>query len=345
MTLSPLNLSEDELSLLSRKLVYARWLYEKGVEQAGNDDELSSLLAICHFHNAVEIVVQNILVTRNWMNTDPKNMSFVNFLNLIDCKGTRDTKTPPYVPRRQELLNLCDMRNQILHHGKRFHLEETEKARKICRLFLQDAVETFLSISIDQISMATLIRDEWARTRMLEAEKLFRNSELQPALAEAAKVVYRLEISVGRTLNPSRHFTSFNLPRDTSRFGFHGGDKSPLQQRITKLEEYTKSVTKGFAEINDQMEKTESRMVRLTFVSLVDPLGATRFFKIAPFVTQTLRGREGVANFIIQTRRDAANLTGGEVDRAIDFAVSSALKIESKGLGAYVNPDREPDGQ
>lgn len=151
--------------------------------------------------------------------------------------------------------------------------------------------------------------------------------------------MYRLERSVARTLHPSRYFNPFSLPRDISTFGSYSSDRSPLEARIKKLEEYTKTATKGFAEFKEQLEETDSRMIRLTFISLVDPLGATRFFQIAPFVSQMLPGRDGVSNLVVQMRRNSENLSSGEVGRAISFAISSTLKIESKGLGTHINPN------
>src|SRR5436190_1164407 len=135
MSLPPLQLSQEDHASLNRKLCYARWLYKKGEEQMAVDSELSNMMAITHFFNSIEILVQAILVYRNWMTAAERNgLTFDGFIDKLDKKGTKE-RIPPEVPRRQQVMSLKAKRNDIVHHGHRFHTDEVEESRKTCRLF------------------------------------------------------------------------------------------------------------------------------------------------------------------------------------------------------------------
>lgn len=197
MSLPPLQLSQEDHASLNCKLCYARWLYKKGEEQMAVDSELSNMMAITHFFNSIEILVQTILVYRNWMTAAERNgLTFDGFIDKLDKKGTKE-RIPPEVPRRQQVMSLKAKRNDIVHHGHRFHTDEVEESRKTCRLFLKEAGQLFLGIDPEQASMADLVRGLWPREKLREAHNKLDVGDSKGALAALAVVFNLVEDRLG----------------------------------------------------------------------------------------------------------------------------------------------------
>ena len=77
-------LSQDEEHALLRKLVYVKWLWLRGAQDAERNDELSHMSAILAFHNAIEMVIQNIIISHKYaQSASLKNTKFAGLIEMI----------------------------------------------------------------------------------------------------------------------------------------------------------------------------------------------------------------------------------------------------------------------
>jgi|JYMV01.1.fsa_nt_gi hypothetical protein len=328
MSLPPLSLSPEDTAALNRKLCYSRWLYYKGEEQAEADGELNQMLAMTHFFNAIEITTQNILLYRGWMTASERNgLTFDGLIERLDKKDHSSQRTPPAVPRRQQVLALKAKRNDIIHHGTRFHSGEVEEARKTCRRYLKDACKLFLDLDIDKLSMADLIRDSHPRDLIQSAESLASLEEFQKSLEELALAFEWVEARVGGLLGSSPHFWPLRTsPRSnlmTMTTG--GGNASPLAPRLKSLEEAQNEVSKELSGLQKHVRRLHELSRRSLVFSLLDTKSATEFFSIAPFVSKASGGE-----VFFDWRPQALELLSlSRVERAINFVTESVLRVES----------------
>lgn len=328
MSLPPLSLSPEDEAALNRKLCYSRWLYYKGEEQAEADGELNQMLAMTHFFNAIEIATQNILLYRGWMTASERNgLTFDGLIERLDKKDHPSQRTPPAVPRRQQVLALKAKRNDIIHHGTRFHSGEVEDARKTCRRYLKDACKIFLDLDIEKISMADLIRDSLPRDFIQSAESLASLEDFQKSIEELALAFEWVEARVGGLLGSSPHFWPLRTsPRSnliTMTMG--GGSASPMAPRMKSLEDAQNEVSKELSSLQKHVRQLHELSRRSLVFSLLDTKSAIEFFSIAPFVSKSIGGEV----FFDWKAQALEQLSLSLVERAINFVTESVLRVES----------------
>lgn len=305
---------------LRRRLLYARWLYEKGISEAESPNELAHMVAIMHFHNAVEIVLQNILAFHEWATGDGmRNLRYDHMVNKVHQEAQK--KTPPVaLPLRTELIRLSQIRSSIIHQGMEYHRNEVEWARSVCRRFLVDAIRAFFNEDIQNLSMSDLVENAWVRTLLRDAEgKQEAGAHLQ-CVALCVLVVELAGTALARGLQRGRTTFRQCLSLDILR---------------TKCDRDYRDMVLTLADhVADHVAKVENRLLLLHLG--VDRDAAAAFFswKIAAVGVSVLDGSPERKFEFSKHRDQQFGPTEGQL--ALHFATDVALKVEAIGLGEYM---------
>ena len=360
------NLASSELAALYRKLCYARWLYEKGEQEAVKLDEMSHMLAILHFHNAVEMVVQNIIISYRYASSRAlKNIKFDALIDLVDNKGTGGPQ-PPYLPNRTQIIKLSEQRNSIMHHGQQFHKNEVEEGRLICRQFLRDAVQDFFEIPIEGLSMSDLLKADTPRAWLQKAELCRENGEFEGAVTLCAAVVVLAERTVNWAYSDRqsrRPFSSLSRLRLRSRPLSHLGHSQlrlphrynelerPIDDYISRkfshtqkaVEDLYKKTEECFSDVEKLLDSEieDSTSNSWLIIAGVDLEQARLFFELGI----TVRLHSGWYYDISAWKKSGVVLTEESAEIAIRFATETALKVQALGLSdlmCFKEPPAKP---
>lgn len=309
-------LTGDEPVTLRRKLLYARWLYEKGVHEAELHDELSHMMAIMHFHNAIEIVLSNLLVYYRWATSAQlRQFRFEHMIEEVG-RGAAAADPPLAVPSRTDIIRLSETRNNVMHHGQRFHRTEAEWARGVCRRFLVDAVRDFLEEDIEAMAMADLLENSYVRRLLERAAECLDTGEYDETAALCALVVRMAERALSH--------------------GFQRGQDSFWNSVHFKL--FTMHVNeRGVEEIlrmySDRMGEIENRLLLLGLG--IDLADAYRFFgwEINVYDPATIGD---IQRYVQIGRPRQLELLRPDAEFAVHFATDVALRVQSLGLGEFM---------
>lgn len=309
-------LTADEALTLRRKLLYARWLYEKGVSEAEGHDELGHMMAIMHFHNAIEIVLGNVLVYHRWA-TSPQLRQF-KFEHMIETVGQGANTASPgtTVPARVDIVRLSEIRNSVMHQGQRFHRTEAEWARSVCRRFLVDAVRVFFEEDIEAMSMGDLLANDYVRSLLQRAADSMGEGSYDATVAFCALVVRMAE----RALSHSFQRAQADFPGrvEFKLFARHVSDHG------------VRDLVRMFS---DRMDEIENRLLLLGLG--IDLEDAYRFFgwEISVNDDAALDQRQRQAQI---GRPRQLDLSRADAEFAVHFATDVALRVQSLGLGGLM---------
>jgi len=312
-------LTPEEKATFRRKLLYARWLYQKGMVDAQSHDGLSHLTAMMHFHNAIEIVLHNIALAYGWLPiAQLRTLKFEQVLNAVDNKGNGGPVTP-LVSHRTQVLRLADMRNSIMHHGQRYHRDEVYEAHNTCRVFLKDAVLDFLEEDINQMSMADLIENSYVYDLLLLAESHHIKGEYEKAVSICAVVVYLAQKAFAIGVNPK----SLDIRSEVGSAIFFSGLEGPYLE-------------KAFDRIGQLIDKVyENQYQGLFLASDVDVDIAARFSELG-YCAYGITGKISAEEHIRLSRPTGSSVAYSDSSTAITFASDATLKVQSMGLGEFM---------
>jgi len=101
---------EEKKILEIRRLVLAKKLYLHGCSHASAKDEVSRMLAIHHFDNAIEIVLKCVATKCGGVSSSRQEYRFKDLWNEIVQQGMD-------LPLKDQIFSLHDLRNLIQHQG------------------------------------------------------------------------------------------------------------------------------------------------------------------------------------------------------------------------------------
>lgn len=186
-------LSVDQVERLRYTLVHIKWLYDKAVLECDNQGLFNDLVGATLLHASIELTVQTILVTHNWgSGKQVRAWSFVAMIDAIDKKGSGDAQ-PPLLPMRAEIIAIAELRNDILHHGRKFHRAEFERALDTTRRFLAAAVRDFLFQDIQATRLSDSVEPEHLRNLCRAIETACADGKFVEAVGLS---IYTVDIAV-----------------------------------------------------------------------------------------------------------------------------------------------------
>ena len=143
-----------------KKLVLAKMLYLYGCTHAARKDEVSRMLAIHNFDNAIEMVLSCVAIKRD-IRPPGNQFNFEDYLKALD------------LPFKEQVRGLHRLRNAVQHQGDVPSIENINKYRGYAEAFLTEVIKEVFGIPYEELFLCQLIENENLRRQMLEAEKAF----------------------------------------------------------------------------------------------------------------------------------------------------------------------------
>lgn len=362
-TLSP----EEEFTLV-RKLVYVKWLWLKGLQDSEHTDELSHMSAILNFHNSIEMLIQNIIISYDYA-TQPSNSrtssnalkskTFSALIELVEKQGTDSIVKP--LQDKLSILKLAEQRNSIMHHGQQLHQNEVIDARILARRFLEKNIRDFFEIDFDSISMSLLIKSNEVKKWLESAQASSAAGNYQDGVIYASAVVALAEKVVNEAYasqvtdvspfflgfrhidNASIQFDQLTLPSPYNSLNQHiatyvKSSSEKLRTRVNKsIEGLGKEIHQTEVRLNLQMKELTGTSWLL--ICNADLEKARKFFGLGITVKfpQRFWGIKDID--VYQHSCAPEEYTEESVKISVEFAIDLALKLQALGLSEnmYVN--------
>jgi len=147
------------------------------------------MVAIHHFHNAVEIVLRTIILdNRLKPETQLRNANFEAMTNWVfdyaDEKGVT-------LSHREHVTALADRRNAVQHRGDVIAAEALDDSRIDCYRFLREAFRGYFGVEFDDFRVYDVVENEYVRKLLSTAEEDMQRGKYAQAIA-ACKLIVRL---------------------------------------------------------------------------------------------------------------------------------------------------------
>jgi hypothetical protein len=150
-----------------RRLVLAKMLYLRGCAHTSRKDNVSRMLAIHHFDNAIEIVLRCV-VTKQSIKTKKKQPYFEDLLAEIDN-----------LPLKEQMSGLHRARNAVQHQGDIPSMESVIKYRSYAEDFFRAVCRDTFNVPYEELFLSALIENENLRKQMLKTEEAFGREEFK----------------------------------------------------------------------------------------------------------------------------------------------------------------------
>ena len=154
-----------------RQLVLAKSLYLHGCSHASCKDNVSRMLAIHHFDNAIEMVLKCVAAKRG-VTPREKHFYFEELLQKVDD-----------VPLREQVRGLHQVRNIVQHQGDIPSVESVVKHKGYTEDFFREVCSQVFNISYEQLHLSELVESEPLREGLLKAEQAFENGDFKQCIA------------------------------------------------------------------------------------------------------------------------------------------------------------------
>ena len=148
-----------------RRLVLAKKLYLHGCSHASGKDEVSRMLAIHHFDNAVEIVLKCI-ATKRELRSKGKYFYFDELLEKIKN-----------LPLKDQIRGLHEIRNIVQHQGDIPSIDSVIEYKGYVEGFFKKVCSDIFKISYEKLYLSELIENKKLKEQVLEAETAFEKKE------------------------------------------------------------------------------------------------------------------------------------------------------------------------
>jgi hypothetical protein len=162
-------MSRDSNSEL-KQLVLAKSLYLHGCSHASYKDNVSRMLAIHHFDNAVEIILKCVAVKQG---ITPRKKYFY-FEELLDRVSD--------LPLKEQVRGLHQIRNIVQHQGDIPSVESVFKYQVYTEDFFRGVCTQVFSVSYEELYLSTLVEIENIREKLLKAEQAFGSGEFRECI-------------------------------------------------------------------------------------------------------------------------------------------------------------------
>ena len=145
---------------LKRRLILAKTLFLHGSSHATREDEVSRMLALHNFDNAIEILLKCIASKRGikFEKWPPKFRGLLKRLKL---------------PLSDQILSLHEVRNIVQHQGDIPDKETVIKYKGYAEDFFRKIIKDEFNLSFEELSLASLIKNKELRNTIFKAEKAF----------------------------------------------------------------------------------------------------------------------------------------------------------------------------
>ena len=161
-----------------RRLILAKYLFLHGCSHSLCDDNVSRMLAIHHFDNAVEMVLKCIATKRQHrLGKYPRFDQLANKMKDI--------------PLIDQVRGLHDVRNIVQHQGDIPDQETVIKYKGYTEEFFRLIIRREFKRLFDQLSLASLIQNKNLKDFIRKAEKEFEKGNFKKCIASCDKALIK----------------------------------------------------------------------------------------------------------------------------------------------------------
>ncbi len=158
-----------------RRLILTKKLYLLGCSHASTKDEVSRMLAIHNFDNAVEMILKCIATKYDVVSSSRQEYKFKDLWDEIQKKRVN-------LPLKDQMFSLHDLRNIVQHQGDIPPVEAITKYKGYVEDFFKEITEKEFGVSYDELYLSELIENEKLRDKIQKAEKAFEEGKYKECI-------------------------------------------------------------------------------------------------------------------------------------------------------------------
>ncbi len=158
---------EKKNNLEIRRLALAKMIYLHGCSHSSNKDNVSRMLAIHHFDNAIEIALRCAITKLGIKPKQKKKQLYIE--ELIEEINS--------LPLKEQVIGLHRVRNAVQHQGDIPSLESVIKYKGYTQEFFIAICRGIFNVVYEKLFLSSLIENNNLRKKLLEAEEAFGREE------------------------------------------------------------------------------------------------------------------------------------------------------------------------
>lgn len=174
-------------SITFRLLVLAKRLYLHGCVHASNKDEISKMIAIHNFDNAIEFILKCLATQYTKIKSAKDEFKFKDLWNEINIALPSSLDPLPF---EDQIKALHDLRNGVQHAGDIPDLNSVIKYQGYSEDFFKKVVKKYFGVSYDQMTLATLIDNPQLKDMILSAEKALESGQYDKCMSTCMNTFY-----------------------------------------------------------------------------------------------------------------------------------------------------------
>lgn len=263
------------------------------------------MVAVHHFHNAVELTLRAIILKeRIRPESELRNTNFEAMLNWVLEYGS-DSNID--LPHRQHISSLTVRRNAIQHHGEEPSYSAVAESKASCESILTGAFIGFFGVDFSGFTPFHVLNNKFATELLSDAESSISKGNFSQAVA-ACKLLLGLALCSLSELTPDpfvfdeEHQSGAERERSTATITQHS-----LGRRISEI-----------------------HTIALLGTLQPDPSMMWRFLRLPIAVAVEVSHHEA---FWIPCQAPGSTITVEEARLAVNFMLQVCMQIENLGLG------------
>ena len=297
--------SADDISMntaVPPKLVLAKNFYSRALQNIQGQGALGRMVAIHHFHIAIEITLRSI-VSHYEIEGYSSRSGFVDLIGLIK-KDDRFKAEVGRIPHEDRIKTINNRRNDVQHNHIDPSKDQALTTGIDSALFLNSVFERVFGLDFDSVDELSLVKSDLLTRLLVAAKENCRNNDYEKS-RRCSAVAFQLSLDYLSRENDSqerygfsRHLRGFQAEaRDAHNFG------RGIERMAEKVDE-------------------NAGVISLLFAG-VDMQSYSRYVAKAPTFSFASSGLVHFSNWRVPESDE------DDVRFAIDFAISTAVLIQS----------------
>ena len=167
---------QEKEALVKKRLLLAKMMYEHGRDHSEKPDSLSKMLAMHHFHNAVEIMLKCIVLHFGIRSEKTSDLIFETLWDLID-KSPALASQGKSLPLKESMKVLNLHRNVAQHEGEPPPDSVFQRSKVYAEDFLRSVFKEYFDLDYDTLNARALIQDNEVRDALDIAAEYLRKGD------------------------------------------------------------------------------------------------------------------------------------------------------------------------
>ena len=294
----------EKEKLIIDKIIYAKYLYQKGVTELSIGTDLSASVAILLFFDAVEMVV---LALEDKLGIDDKDIGFKSRIGKIKKK-----LAPSSFPLERQIDGINSARVNFKHKAQIQNIDNIKTLSDYAFEFMNQVSDELLGLDFQKISMSSLIIDKKKKQFIEDAETYLNEKEYFNSIVNSVKAY-----SVVPTKGEDNEFNYDNILG-----GLFLTNSQKWLWNSDKLRQYLGDI------LAEDIKQSFAELYHFVSVSLsgIDLQKYKRFDSITPSVSMNAKG-----DFFTNATHSTENNEINSYENAqfcLDFVLDVILKLQ-----------------